>query len=98
MKRIAIGIICFVIGFVGTSLILNTGKQYSREAYVETNTQEKITFNDAYGHKWELAIKEETEEEIKTLSKGEKVILTFDTKGTYDFVDDDILKKVEKKG
>lgn len=98
MRKITIGIICFAIGFVVTFLFLNTGKQYSREAYVETNTQEKIVFNDTWGHKWEWTIKEETKEEIKTLSKGEKVTLTFDTNGTYDFVDDDILKKVEKKG
>lgn len=97
MRKIAIGIICFIIGFVGTSLLLNTGKQYSREAYIETNTQEKITFNDTWGHKWEWTIEEEIEEEIKTLSKGDKVILTFDINGTYDFIDDDILKKVEKK-
>ena len=95
-ERITIGIICFVIGFVITFLLLNVGKQYSREGYVELNTGEKIVLNDTWGHKWAWTIEEEEKEEIKALTKGEKVILTFDTKGTYDFVDDDVLIKIKK--
>lgn len=95
-KRIAIGIICFVIGFVGTSLLLNVGKQYSRDGYVELNTGKKIVLNDTWSHKWTWAIEEEEKEEIKALTKGEKVNLIFDSKGTYDFVDDDVLIEIKK--
>lgn len=94
-KEITIFIIFFTVGFVISFLLINTGKQYSREAYVKVTTEEKVVLNDAWGHEWTWAIEEE-KEEIKALTKGEKVILTFDTKGTYDFVDDDVLIKIKK--
>ena len=95
-ERIAIGVICFIIGFVVTSLLLNVGKQYSRDGYVELNNGEKIVLNDTWGHKWTWAIEEEEKEEIKALTKGEKVNLIFDTQRTYDFVDDDVLVGIKK--
>lgn len=95
-KDITIGVICFIIGFVVTSLLLNIGKQYSRDGYVELNTGKEIVLNDTWGHKWTWAIEEEEKEEIKALTKGEKVNLIFDTQGTYDFVDDDVLVGIKK--
>lgn len=95
-RDITIGVICFIIGFVVTSLLLNIGKQYSRDGYVELNTGKEIVLNDTWGHKWAWAIEEEEKEEIKALTKGEKVNLIFDTQGTYDFVDDDVLVGIKK--
>lgn len=95
-EKITIGVVCFIIGFVVTFLLLNIGKQYSRDGYVELNTGEKIVLNDTWGHKWTWAIEEEEKEEIKTLTKGEKVNLIFDTQRTYDFVDDDVLVGIKK--
>ena len=95
-KEITIFIIFLTIGFVISFLLINTGKQYSREAYVKTTTEEKVVLNDAWGHEWTWAIKEKEREEIKALTKGEKVNLIFDTQGTYDFVDDDVLVGIKK--
>lgn len=95
-KEIIISIICFTVGFVISFLLINTGKQYSREAYVKVTTEEKVVLDDTWGHEWTWVIEEKEKEEIKALKKGEKVILTFDTKGTYDFVDDDVLIKIKK--
>lgn len=69
-------------------------RHYSREAYVENNNGVEIVFTDIYGHMWGWIA--ETIEETK-LEEGEKVILTFDDNGTENFIEDDILIKIEKK-
>lgn len=69
-------------------------RHYSREAYVENNNGIEIVFTDVYGNMWGWII--ETIEETK-LEEGEKVILTFDDNGTENFIEDDILIKIEKK-
>ena len=95
MRKKSIIIILFtIISFTAIFVINNTGKHYSRETYVQFNNGEKIIFNDTWDNNWSWII---SNKEESLLSIGEKVTLTFDTNKTYDFVDDDILIKIEKK-
>ena len=94
-KNICIIIICCLIMII-TIITFNTlFSSYSREAYVESNKNNIITFIDLQGNSWTYeAIT--TEEQI--FKPWDKVVLTFDTNKTDDNIFDDILKKVEKRG
>lgn len=78
-----------IMGIVG-----QITRYYSREAYVEYNNGEELVFTDIRGHMWGWTI--ENKEDF-SLAKGDKVILKFDTNGTEEKVEDDILIQIIKK-
>ena len=96
-KKLAI---LFIIGILAVLLlggffVEKTTRYYSREAYVELNDGEKIAFADTWGHKWTWAINDNKNN--LSLTKGEKVVLTFDINKTYDDVNDDVLIKITRE-
>lgn len=91
MNKISRMLIVVLLVVLVAIFLYGSGK-YSREAYVENNNGEEIIFTDVRGHRWGWFI--ETIEE-HSLKPGNKVILFFDTNGTDEIIEDDILKKVK---
>lgn len=86
-------VVFFLVGFFAEKIT----QHYSREAYVELNDGEKIVFTDTWGHKWTWTAQNINDKNNLSLTKGEKVILTFDINKTYDDVNDDILVQITKE-
>lgn len=78
-----------IMGIVG-----QVTRYYSRGAYVEYNNGEELVFTDIRGHMWGWTIEDK---EDFSLAKGDKVILKFDTNGTEENVEDDILIQITKE-
>lgn len=85
-------LIVLVLGLF-TIIMVYCNRHYTREAFVESNNGEELVFTDIRGHMWGWTI--ETIEEFK-LKEGDIVKLKFDTNGTDEIIEDDILIKIKK--
>lgn len=89
LKGLAFGIIITVLAIVLLKFFISSN--YTREAYLESDKDNILTFVDAYGHIWQW--EKEGNEDFQTF---EKVRLKFYNNNTDEIVEDDILVKIEK--
>lgn len=89
LKGLAFGIIITLLILVLLKVVISSN--YSREAYLDNEEGNVLTFIDAYGHLWQW--EKEGNEDFHTF---EKVKLTFFNNHTDDIIEDDILIKIEK--